>query len=39
MSEERIKILKMLEEGKITSQEASDLLEAINDDEKETKPV
>ena len=40
MSEERIKILKMLEEGKITSEEASDLLEAIDDDGgEETKPV
>lgn len=31
MSSERKKILEMLEEGKITSKEASDLLEAIDD--------
>lgn len=31
MSSERIKILEMLEEGKITSKEAADLLEAIDD--------
>lgn len=31
MSSERKKILEMLEEGKITSKEAADLLEAIDD--------
>lgn len=31
MSSERKKILEMLEEGKITSSEASDLLEAVDD--------
>jgi DUF4097 and DUF4098 domain-containing protein YvlB len=30
LSEERIMILKMLEEGKITSEEASRLLEALD---------
>jgi len=31
MSSERKKILEMLEEGKITSKEAADLLEAVDD--------
>lgn len=33
MAEEKMKILKMLEEGKITAEEAAELLEAINDNE------
>ena len=39
MNSEKKKILEMLEEGKITSKEASDLLEAIEDTTKKTNEV
>lgn len=37
MSEERMRILKMLEEGKITVEEADNLLSALGEDEKPRK--
>lgn len=39
MNSEKKKILEMLEEGKITSKEASDLLEAIEDTTEKTNEV
>ena len=36
MSEERLKILQMLQDGKITAEQAEGLLEALGEDDKET---
>lgn len=36
MSEERLKILQMLQDGKITAEQAEGLLEALGEDDKDT---